>query len=159
VVEVVAGLLCRLGGDAGQPLVLAAGQRSIEQHLIGGEKQQLADGDREVAGDDVAGRPVHRAIRQLDQQTVAELLVVAQVGQVILAGARQLPGVRQQQASGAELVQRDVGQRDVLLHLRRPGTPLGQPLRGDEGIVTQPEQIVVERRGGVHRCGAPSGTV
>ena len=76
-------------------------------------------------------------LRALDQPDVAELAVVAQVGQVVLgaAGALDRAGVGEQRARLAELVERDVGQRDVLLELRRAADPLAQPLRGDQRVV------------------------
>ena len=56
-------------------------------------------------------------------------------------------------APDAELVQRDVRQRHVLLQLGRPGAPLGQALRRDERVVAETEYVVEP-----HRCFAPSGT-
>ena len=59
----------------------------------------------------------------LDQLHVAELALVAQVGEVVLAAAVALDvaGVGEQRAGLAELVEADVGQRDVLLELRARG--------------------------------------
>jgi hypothetical protein len=152
VVEVVRDLLAGLAGDGGEPGVGAPAQRGVERQLVRRQEQQLGDGDREVA------------VRQFDQQSVAELPVVAQVRQRVLVPARplQFAGVRQQQSGGAELVQGDVGQRDVLLQLRRGGHPLAEPLRGDQRVVAEPQQVrhrgLRGYVGRVHRCAAPSGT-
>jgi hypothetical protein len=99
--------------------------------LEGGEAQQLRDGGAEVG------------VRQLDQLRVAELEVLSQVGQGVLVppGPLHLAGVRQEHSRRAELVECDVRQRDVLLHLRRSGRPLAEPLRRDERVVAEPEQV------------------
>ena len=79
--------------------------------------------------------------------------VVAQVGQRVLvaAGALQLARVGQQQPGRAELVERDVGQRDVLLHLGRARRPLAEPLGGDQRVVAEPQHVRRPRRSQVLR--------
>ena len=89
--------------------------------------QQPGDGLREVA----VGRPTSAMLRNSS--------VVAEVGERVLvdrsvarrgpAGAPTDPAREQQQPRLAEQVERDVGDRDLLLELRRRGDPLGQPLR------------------------------
>ena len=98
------------------------------------------------------------AVRQLAQLAVAELALVPEVGQLVLVRARalDLTGVRQQRPGLAELVERDVGQRDVLFDLRaRPRST--RPCAG--------RRSARRRRAGacrskqvVHRCSTPSGT-
>ena len=106
------------------------------------------------------------AVRPLDELQVAEVALVAQVGEVVLgaAGALDLAGVGQQGARLAEQVERDVGQRDVLLELRRAGDPLAEPLGEDERVVAEPEGVRRERRRGAcvptglaHRCCTSAG--
>ncbi|BCB86374.1 hypothetical protein Psuf_036870 [Phytohabitans suffuscus] len=120
-----------------------AGQRGVQRQLVRGEEQQLGDRDREVA------------VGQLDQQAVAKLPVVAEEGERVLVAAPplDLARVREQQPRRAELVEGDVGEGDVLLHLRRAGVPLGEALRRDQRVVADLQQAV-----GVHRCCVPSGT-
>jgi hypothetical protein len=105
---------------------------------------------------------------------VAEVALVAEVRQVVLvaAPALDLPRVRQEGAGLAELVEADVGQRQVLLELRRPADPPAHPLGGDQRVVAEGEEVVdvnrrVRRRAVLttaavarvaHRCSTPSGT-
>ncbi len=94
----------------------------------------------------------------LDEVHAPELALVAPVGQVVLAAAvsLELAGVGQQRAGLAELVEADVGERDVLLELRRAADPPAQSLGGDEGVVGEAEDVV---HVSVHyRCSTPSGT-
>ena len=144
VVEVVRRLLDRLGRDPGQPLVVARGQLLVQRPLVRRQEQQLRDGDREVA------------VRQLHEQAVTVLPVVAQVRQGVLVArfALQFARVGQQQAGDPELVQRDVGERDVLLQLGCPRAPLGEALRRDQRVVTEAQYLFE----GGHRCATPSGT-
>jgi hypothetical protein len=145
VVEVVRGLLARLGADRGELLVGAGPQRDVERQLERGQEQQLGDHVAEVG------------LGALDQPAVAELLRRAQVGQRVLvpagafrrAGAFQRARVRQQQPGRAELVEPDVGQRHVFLHLGRGGIPGPEPLGRDQRVVAQPQHIVNPRG---HRC-------
>ena len=61
---------------------------------------------------------------------------------------RRRAGPGQQQPGLAEQVEADVGERDLLLQLRRAGDPLGQPLRRDQGVVAE-HQAVRGQVGGV----------
>jgi hypothetical protein len=65
-------------------------------------------------------------------------------------------GVRQQQPRLSDQVERDVGERDVLLDHRAVAAPLRQPLAEDQRGVGQPQHILEVRgmrlRGGTH-CG------
>jgi hypothetical protein len=145
----VRGLLASLGRDGGEPFVGPRRERRVERQLVGRQEEQLRHRDCEVA------------VGQLDQQAVAKLPVVAQVRQRVLVLAEGLARVREQQARRAQLVERDVGERDVLFHLGRAGVPLGEPLRRDERVVTEFEQPVDGchcARWFTHRCRTPSGT-
>ncbi len=155
-VEVVGRLLARLRRDRRERFVSRAGQPVVQEQLVGGEHQQLRHRDAEVAG--CAGCRGRAGVGQLDQQAVAELVIVAPEGEVVLVPPRTLhcAGVGEHQARDAELVEGDVGQRDVLLHLGGPGRPLAQPLRGDQRVVADAERVLEHIRG--HRCLAPSGT-
>jgi hypothetical protein len=53
---------------------------------------------------------------------------------------------RQQHAGLAEQVERGVGQRDLLLQLRRVGDPLGEALRADQRVVAEHEAVLREVR-------------
>ena len=93
--------------------------------LVGREDQQPGHRDAEVG---------HRPLDQLD---VAELAVVAQVGEVVLGPARalELAGVGQEGAGLAELVEPDVGEGDVLLELGGAADPPAHPLGRDQRVV------------------------
>ena len=96
---------------AGQGGVGRRRERGVQLALPGREDQQPRHRDAEVG------------LRALDQPHVAELAVVAQVGEVVLGppGALDDAGVRQQRPRLAELVEPDVGEREVLLELAARG--------------------------------------
>ena len=146
VVVVVGHLLGGLGRDRGEHEVAAALERGVQLGLPGREHEQPRHGDPEVL------------LRALDQLDVAEVALVAPVGQVVLVAALplQLTGVRQQRPRLAEQVETDVGQREVLLELGRPADPPAHPLGGDQGVVGEAQDVVGV--GGRHRCSTPSGT-
>ena len=150
VVEVVGRLLARLARRSPASRSSArAGQR---------RRRAAAGTPRGTAACAIVTREV--AVGQLDQQAVAELAVVAQVGQRRPRRGRRprLAGVGQQQPGRAELVEGDVGQRDVLLQLGRAGAPLGQPLGGDQRVVAEPQRRTRRRRRSVTGAATPSGT-
>jgi hypothetical protein len=144
VVAVVRDLLDRLGGDGGELLVGGAPQPLVELAQVRREHQQPDHRDTEVAPG------------PLDEVHVAEPGGVAQVGQVVLGAGWVLQGagVGQQGPGLAEQVERDVAQRDVLLDLRRSGDPLPGPLRRDQRVVGEREDVGLQGR---HRCSTPSG--
>ena len=100
--------------------------------------QQLAD-DR--------GREV--AVLLLDEQAVDELALVAHERVVILrpAGAVELGGARVQAARLTEQVERDVGQRDVVLECRCPRRPLREPVREHQAVVSEAQRVHGRRAG------------
>ena len=127
VVAVVRELLDALRGHRGEH-----GDRPSRQPLEQGEaprREQQQPRDQR-ARSRAAGRDVG-----LGQVDVAERALVAEVGQGVLVGevrrrvprpvraAAQVPGAGEQQAGLAEQVERDVGQRDLLLQLGRVGGP------------------------------------
>ena len=101
---------------------------------------------------------------------VAELDRVAEVRQRVLVAPLpfDLAGALQEQRRLADEVERDVGERDVLLEDRRVPAPLGQPVAQHEPVVAEPQQIleiVVRRRWRAshrrrrHRPRTPRGTL
>ena len=81
--------------------------------------------------------------RLLDEVDVAELALVAQVGQLVLgaAGAVQLTGPGEQDARLTEQVEAHVAEGHVLLDLRGTADPLAQPLGVDERVVAELERV------------------
>jgi hypothetical protein len=140
VIQVVRGLLAGPARDVHQPLIRPGAERRIPQHLVRRQEQQLRHRHREVA------------VRQLHQQAVAEVPIVTQERQVVLGAPGRLTRVRQELPGRTELVEGDVGQRHVLLQLRRGRAPLGEPLRRDQRVVAESERVVG------HRWDTPSGT-
>jgi hypothetical protein len=129
VVTVVGGLLDGLGRQG------VAGELPEQQLLVGGEVELARDGVREVP------------VRLLDELAVAERPLLPQVGQFVLVAE---PGV--ERAGLAEQVQRDVGERDLLLQRRCVPDPLAQSVGEDEGVVGEGES------GTAPRFFTPSGT-
>jgi hypothetical protein len=175
VVEVVGHLLDRLARDPGERGVRAGAQRGVQLGLPGGEDQQARHRDAKIG------------LGPLDQPDVAEVALVAEVRQVVLAAAVALDrtGMGEQGAGLTELVEADVGERQVLLELRGAADPPAQPLGGDQGVVAESEDVVdvcggdavlpvssqfdrILTAGGhltsaavsrfAHRCSTPSGT-
>jgi hypothetical protein len=134
-VAVVGDFLDRLAGHAGQQRVVGSGQLRVQLVLIRGEHQQPGGGDREVT--DLTLHQMHAPV----------LLRRAPVRQRVLVEPVRLPRVGQQRAGLTEQVQRDVGQRDLLLQAGRAGDPLGQALRRDQCVVAQRESFLP----GAHR--------
>jgi len=98
----------------------------------------------------------------ISEVNVAEVPVVAQVGQIVLveSGALGLTGVGEQGAGLAEQVQRDVADGHVLLDLRGAGNPFGEALAEDKRVVAEAERVRRQRRRGgcgAHRWDTPSG--
>ena len=84
------------------------------------------------------------AVRALDEQQVAEVPGVAQVGEVVggAALALDLGGEAEPHLRLADQVERDVGERDVLLERRRVAAPLGDAVAEDQGRVADAEQVL-----------------
>ena len=92
--------------------------------------------------------PRHRVAKspfgQLDQLHVAKRVAVAQERELVLArGPRALDLARVARATAAlaEQVEADVGQRDVFLEDRAVPDPLAQPLREDDVVVAEAQQV------------------
>src|SRR6185436_18743269 len=80
----------------------------------------------------------------LDQPDVAKVALVAEVGQGVLvaAPALDLTGMGEQGAGLTELVEADVGERQVLLELRSAADPPAHPLGRDQRVVAETEDVV-----------------
>lgn len=95
------------------------------------------------------------AVGPFDQLDVAEGALLAPVRQRVLVADH-----RQQHPGLAQQVERDVGQRHLLLQHRGVAGPFGEPVGEDERVVAEPEQFVaVHGRFPAHRCRTPSGMV
>ena len=82
------------------------------------------------------------AVRLLDQQQVGVGMLVAQVGERILVAslAFDLAGIGVEQPRLPDQVERQVGERDVLLQHRRLARPFRQPMAEDQRIVGKAEE-------------------
>ena len=140
-VAVVGQFLHALRSDGSEHGV-RVGRQPLEQgEPVGGEHQHPAHRLGEVA------------VRQLDQADIAEVAVVAEEREPVLVGHRGAfgerghdarvrgRGTRQQQPGLAEQVERDVGQRDVLLEVGRPAAPLREAVGQDERVVAEGEAV------------------
>ena len=155
VVAVVGELLDGLGGDGREHGVDAVDEPLHDRQAPRGEHQQPRDRHREVA---VVG---------LDEPHVAELTGLTEEGQRVLGRHRRPLGQRrddgriggrrtgEQQTRLAEQVERDVGQRDVLLEVGRAAAPLRQPVGVDERVVAE-HQAVRRQRSRVDTLGEAS---
>ena len=94
---------------------------------------------------------------QLDQRVVAELVRVAEIGQLVFRAitALQRGGQLVEQARLAYQVEADVGQGDVLLEDGPVPAPLGIALTKDQSIVGEVQQVV--DGGAHHMCPTSSG--
>ena len=94
------------------------------------------------------------AVGQLQHRHVAEVAFQALEGEGVFVAAAgfELPRQRQRQSRLADVVERDVGQRDVFFEHRRVATPLGQALAVDQAGVTDAQHV-----GGGHRVGEGAG--
>ena len=86
------------------------------------------------------------AVRPLDQQQVAEVPGVAQIGEVVGGAplALDLGGEAQPHLRLADQVERDVGERDVLLQHRRVAAPFGDAVAEDQRGVADAQQVLEE---------------
>ena len=139
VVAVVVDLLDRLLGDRGEGRVARETQRRVELEHV--------RRDDELPGDRVG----EVAVGLLDDPRAAELGLVAEVGEIVLAAPVGRARVVQERARVAEQIECDVAERDVLLELGRAGDPPAQLLRQDERVVAQPQRVLrdIRRRDGV----------
>ena len=119
--------------------VLAAtipGVQSLEQLELPGVDQELPDdGLAEVA------------VRLLGKTQVQEILRIAQEREIVLgaAAAVRLRRIREQVSRLAEQVERDVGEREILLERRRVADPLAETLRQDQARVADSERVRTHR--------------
>ena len=133
VVAVVGELVDALGGDRGEHRVGCARQRLEQGEPPGGEHQQP---DHEL-GEVTVG--------VLGEADVPELLLLAEERELVLGLADDPPGPGQQQARLAEQVERDVGDRGLLLQLGQAGHPLLQPVAVDQRVVAEGEAVAGQR--------------
>ena len=84
------------------------------------------------------------AVRLLDQQHVAVGMLVAQEGEVVLVAPLALDdaGMSVEQPRLANEVERQIGERDVLLQHRRVTRPLRQPVPEHQRIVGKAQRVV-----------------
>src|SRR5712692_6020304 len=140
--QVIGGLLLGLGGDRRQRRIARARERAPEGMYEGGIEELPDDGDGEIA------------VGLLDQQDVAEIVGVAQIGERILVAALALDraGISVERARLADEVERDIAQRQLLLEQRRMADPFREAVAEDERVVGEPQRVREEGRGG-HWCG------
>ena len=136
-VAVVVDLLQRLLGDRGERRVARAAQRAVELEHVGRRDELPGDRLGEVA------------VRLLDDPGGAELGLVAEVREIVLAAPVGRARVVQEGAGVPEQVERDVAERDVLLELGGARDPPAELLREDQGVIAQPERVL----GDVGGCG------
>ena len=129
-VAVVVDLLQRLLGDRGERRVARVAQRGVELEHVG-------------RGDELAGdRLSEVAVGLLDEPAAAELGLVAEVGEVVLAAPVRRARVVQQRAGVPEQVEGDVAERDVLFEFGGARDPPAELLREDQGVIAQPERVL-----------------
>ncbi len=94
--------------------------------------------------------PHHRsgevAVRLLDQQQVAVIAGVAQIGEGILVAALafDLAGIGVERARLADQVEPDIAEGEVLLEHRRVPDPFGQAMAEDQRRVGEPQRVLEE---------------
>src|SRR4029077_3235838 len=134
VAHVIASLLVRLGRDSGELGVGRPSEPVQQQHAPDVEEELPHDGAAEVA------------VGELDQLDVAVGDAVAEVGEGILVAPLPLylAGQPEEVRRLPDEVERDVGERDVLLEDGAVTAPFGQPVAQDQAVVPQPEQILEE---------------
>jgi hypothetical protein len=145
--EVVGRLLHRLAGDARDPLLGAHAERGQHRHVPRVEEELAQDRAPEIA------------VGLLDQQEVAEIPRVAEEGEVVRAPPPALHLAREAEPHLRlpDEVERDVGQRDVLLEDGRMAAPLADPVAEDQRVVPHPQEELEERVVPHHMCPASSG--
>ena len=154
--QVVADFLLRLGGDGGEVGIGRLFQGFPEQRHQGAV-QEVADDGRAVVEIALGVAGERTVARQFKQRVVAELVRVAEVGQLVFRAVAALQRGDQlvEQAGLADQVEADVGQRDVLLEDGAVPAPLGIALAEDQGIVGEVQQVV--GGGAHHMCPTSSG--
>jgi hypothetical protein len=128
--EVVGDFLHGLPGDLGDPGVGGGGE-GLEELVVEGVEEELAH-----------QRVAEVAVRALDEEQVAEVPGVAEVGEVVggAALALDLGGEAEPELGLADQVERDVGERDVLLERGGVAAPFGDAVAEDEGGVADAEE-------------------
>ena len=129
--HVIGHFLRRLGGNRGERGVLAVRER-LEIRMREGREQQLPDhGDGEIA------------VRLLDQQHVAVVAGIAQIGERVLVAALalDLAGIGVERARLADQVERHIGERQVFLQHRRMPAPFRQAMAEDQRVVGEPQRV------------------
>ena len=102
---------------------------------------------------------------KLDELHVAVRVLVAQECELVLArgpSPSTSPAYVSHSRALAEQVEADVGQRDVLLQHRAVPDPLAEPLREDDVVVAEAQQVLEQAGSRVacvslHRCFTSSG--
>jgi hypothetical protein len=150
VAHVIGGFLLRFRGDGGQALVAQPHGGRPERLHEGGVKEGARDGDGEIA------------VRQFEQQQVGIGARVAQIGEIVLAapGILHHGRVLVERARLPDIVERQIGERDVLLQRGRVPAPFRQAMADDERIVGKPQQVLKKWGWGLvhHICPTSSGT-
>ena len=151
----VGAFLLGLGGDARELAVLGAGERFPQRH----RERRIAELARHGGGE-VAVGPLH-------QLHVEELVRVAQEGELVLVASIPADGdgVAIERTRLSDQVERDVGERNVLLQRRRATRPLGEAMPQHQRVVGEAQQVEVVRiaemrlpwRGLAHMCPTSSG--
>ena len=134
--QMVGGLVLRGGGDAGERRVVRPGRLLPERRGISAVEQLPRDRHREIA------------VRLLDQQHIAELWRIAQVGERVLITALALDraSIIVERARLTDQVEPDIGERQFLFEQRRVTAPFRQPVPEDQRIVGETEHVVEKRR-------------
>ena len=90
------------------------------------------------------------AVRLLEQQQIAVLPDVAQIGELVLvvALALDLGGIAIEFAGLAEQIEAHIGERHVLFQHRRMAAPFRQPMAQDQRVVGAAQRVQHQRRFG-----------
>ena len=129
--QMIGDLLDGLGGDRGEARIRRARHR-LPEGVHEGRQQELAqDGHGEIA------------VRPLDHQEVAVGGDVAQISERILVAsfALDLARIGVKGASLADQVERDIGERQLLLEHRRVAAPFGQAMAVDQRRIGEAQRV------------------
>jgi hypothetical protein len=130
VVQVVVDLLDRLRGNGGNRRIQRRRQRPVQPGKIRRGEELAGDGRREVA------------VRLLEQLVRAELVLVAEIREIILRLVPRRSRIGQETARVAEEVEADVAECDVLFEFGCVRDPLPQPVRENERVIAEPDHIL-----------------
>jgi hypothetical protein len=134
--EVIGGLLHRLGGDVGDARIRGLGEPLQHRQRPGVVEELAHHGVAEIT------------VRALGDQEVPEIPRIAQIGEVIGAAPLALDLAREAEPELglADQVERGVGERDVLFENRRVAAPLADPVAEDQRGVAEPAEKLEQRR-------------